>query len=168
MKFSSKLTALAVMSLGLLTTQQALAETLRAKAYYLVSLEFTADGYRLADNPKLLPCDISTESEQGQDNDSVLRLFDRDNKPVYTMTIINPRVAFFESGDNTVALLKEGRIDLKLPAETPLALLEFWENRELNEPSVKVELANAERVDVQCEGPTYRSAPTQTDAVSGQ
>lgn len=159
MKFKTNIPALAVLSLGLLLGNQALAETLRAKSYYLVSLQFDAEGYALEGKPKRLPCEISVESEQGQANDSVLRLLDTQGKEIYTMTIINPRVAYFESGDNTVALLREGRIDLKLPATTELGMLEFWESRQLTTPSARVDLTTAERVEVQCEGPTYQVVP---------
>lgn len=153
-KLSIKLAA-ALLGGGVLFSGQIYAETIRADQYYLVSLNFTEKGYELAGTPKLLPCAIAQESNQGQNNDSIVRLFDATGKEVYSLIIVNPRVAYIESGDTPVGLLREGRLDLKLPATTKLGVLEFWEKRDQNNPSAKVELANAETVKVQCQPPTY-------------
>jgi len=149
---------------ALLISAHAGAETIRANQYYLVSLKFTPNGYEAEGAPKILPCPIAQETEQGQSNDSIVRLLDETGKEAYSMIIVNPRVAYIESGDEPVGLLREGRIDLKLPATAKFSMLEFWESREQNGPSARVELGQAETVKVQCQAPTYtpNARPTNT------
>lgn len=129
------------------------ADILRAEKYYLFSLNFDERSYSQPDSVKLIPCSIAQDTNLGNGNDSTYSVLDVTGKVVQRGTIVHPRVAYIESGDEPVGMLKTGRVDFKIPITAALSSFEFYEGKDQQSPSARVDFSQAEVVKAVCEPP---------------
>lgn len=140
-------------SLGViaLSANIANAELIRAQSYFLFNVQFSENGYYIEETVRRVACPIVQESNRGNGNDSVYFVRDVTGKVVEQGVIVHPRVAYIESGDEPVGMLRRGRVEFKVPITAQLAGFEFWESRDQQGPSVRVDLSQAVDVKPVCE-----------------